>query len=181
MTEKRVLFDTDPIGIERLSPVAGRYYIVGGRRYTTNSPLTLNLLVAIPFSLSRQASFDRVAAVASAGVSSSVLRYGLYADDNGRPGALILDTGTGDAAAAGQVSIVINKTLLPADYHLGVVTQGVAAQVRTTDSFPHGVGYTVPDQWGVPSLSGVSGALPDPFGTPNGFSSVIPLVWLRAA
>lgn len=138
--------------------------------------------------------FDRTVTLSAIGIevtaigdaSGPVVRLGVYADDgDGHPGRLILDAGTVPAIAVGWHETAISLTLPPGLYWFGSVTQGVvttAPTVRSTIGAAifglAGIGsttaLTASQNGGVGyQLTGVTGALPDPFTTapPAGLSA----------
>jgi hypothetical protein len=130
--------------------------------------------------------------VTSAGGASSVTRLGIYANGEGRPGALILDAGTVATNTTGAKSITgLYAPLRPGWYWLVIAAQvgAVTPTFRSintlnsvysvpTTSAPTGAN---PTTTGV-SATGVSGALPFQFPT-TGEAQVVnaPVCWVQLA
>lgn len=142
-------------------------------------PLTLGDMTAVRIHL-EAGTLDRIAAhhFSTAGGAGEVQRLGIYNDDNGRPGSLLLDAGTIDLTTGNAFkAITISQAVSDAWYWLASVRQG-------TTNTAHMVGYGTDDQhqslmdwqefdgtaihdkglW-IARTTGVTGALPNPYGT----------------
>ena len=183
------LTDDDHVEYYRL---AGRksgsyYYGIWGIGGTSGALATLNKLYAVPFYVGASQSFDLIAVANVTGVATAVLRVGLYEDSAGVPGDLIVDAGTIDlSTGTGIKSVAISQTLsgkvwlaavpqvaLPsAILRLGHI---MLPEVGTASPYAAFGGYAV-------SQTGVSGALPDPWGATVNFettANTIPAVSMR--
>lgn len=116
--------------------------------------------------------------------ASSVVRLGLYADNNGVPDALILDAGTVDSSTTGAKAIAISQTVGPGMVWFAVATQGGGPTLRSYTALPNFTqrGGTLAQALGTaPRLgefkSGVTGALPSPFA---GSGLTLPGTWAVA-
>lgn len=165
--------------------VSGLYYhgthcVVGSA-----GALTLNELYAAPFQVGNLCRFDRIVSPSLA-VASSLVRLGIYADDRGRPGALILDAGQVSCASAGNNAITIDVTLKGVVW-LAAVGQSVAPSLSRYGYHvnplvgcvsPYGTGGAIGYSQG-----SISGALPSTWGstlTERAAANVVPIVYLRA-
>jgi len=168
---------------------------ISGNRYcgipmgtNSNGTITLNTLYAVPFYVGAAQAFDGIA-VASLGVASAFTRLGIYQDGGGKPGALVVDAGQVDCATAGEKVASISVTLRGLVW-VAAVGQGVAPSVTrmTTVLYVPQVGstsiYSVGPGGIAYSQTGITGGLPDPWGstyTPVGASATVPQIVLRAA
>lgn len=141
-------------------------------------------LIAIPYMVRSPVAvtFQSVAVIVTTNVASSTLRMGWYAvGTNGLPGALLYDLGTVDTAAStGIKTLASSFTIGPGWVFFAAVAQGGAPSFRQLafaqvceDGFHSFVtsGLNATGQEYVPYLSGVTGALPDPFGVPTAHGS----------
>jgi hypothetical protein len=169
--------------------VSGRYYYgIWGIGGSSGSLATLNKLYAVPFYVGASQAFDRIAVANVTGVATAVMRVGIYADTNGVPGALIheasatidLSTGTGvkevtiNQTLGGKVWLAaVPQVALPsAILRLGHI---MLPEVGTTSPYNAFGGYCV-------SQTGVTGALPDPWGSTVNFettANTVPAVSMR--
>ena len=134
-------------------------------------------------------AIDRVAIeVTTVGGAGSVVRIGLYADNNGAPSTLINDAGTVDTATAtGFQTLTVSWTGLNAGlYWICAVAQvGTSPTLRAVSTVLSGFApyrltttSNVPDQWQVQGQK--SGALPSTYGSVTGLIAG-PIVIVRAA
>ena len=190
-TDSPVTAETVGAGWYQAGYISGQYYLANSAQAaSTSAALGFGTLRVSPWIVTATVPVVRLFAEHTvAGDAASVLRLGIYADDGtGKPGALIVDGGTlatGGTAAAAEVTI--SKTISPGLYWVGGVVQGSGTQptIRTTSVstipsvIPLGttlpVANTVASGW---SVSGVTAALPDPFGTPS-TTSVQPRVGFK--
>ncbi len=159
----------------------------------TTQAATLSRMYAVPVFITRPSYIDLMGfETTTAGAATAVARLGLYrtglTDD--MPTALIYDSGTfattGSTGALEQTGLTIRTQ--PGLHWMVLVTQTVICTFRAVNnaggliltpdtSSPTGssqgsVGYHV---------TGVTGALPDPFGTPTGTVQNPPVLWIRYA
>jgi len=138
-----------------------------------------------PFFVESSATYDQISVRTAGNFSGSgVVRLGIYDDNGGVPGNLVLDAGTVSTTAANTVyTITISQTLSAGMYFLCAVSQTQATtntyiigQTQSTLFSPIMVGY--PLAFGT-SLqlgfreTGVSGALPSSAGTITRTGSVV--------
>lgn len=150
---------------------SGEYYYgtygIGG---SSGAMSTLNKMYAVPFHVGVSQAFDRIAVANVTGVATAVLRVGLYQDSSGVPGALIVDAGTIDlSTGTGIKEVTINQTL-SGKVWLACVPQTAlpSAILRLGHIMIPEVGTASPySAFGgmARSITGITGALPDPFGT----------------
>lgn len=176
---------------------SGYYYLpssMGSLSGVLGTP-ELDLLNVLPFIVDSPGptSFQALGIhYQNSNVASMKLRLGIYADTGeGSPGALILDAGQLDlsvGAIANPKMLTIAEILTPGVYWFGGAAQGATGSTSTVYVTPQSghpqplplghasvVTTSVPPVWGY-SLTGVSGALPDPFGTPTGTITAITLI-----
>lgn len=169
--------------------ISGRFYgpqrfntLVGGGFDDFNNDAVLNKMFAIPWFLVKDSTIDgfRTSAGGNGG-AGAVYRMGIYATGtDGLPGGLILDAGTVSMVTGGQKILNISPLSLPAGlYYLVSVGQGNNDQrIEVTGAFqpPVGVFYAPSGpivSGGFHSLvrEGISGALPNTFGTASPIQS----------
>lgn len=169
--------------------ISGKRYPAGtGQGFGTNGTCTLNKLFAVPFWVGPTCSFDRIC-LNALNTASSLMRVGIYADGGGRPGVLIVDAGQINTAVNGMVTATIALTLSGLVW-VAAVPQSVTGSVTrlsapnanqimgTADTFSSGFNS------GAYSQAGITGALPDPWGstyTDEVSTNTVPALWLRAA
>jgi hypothetical protein len=169
--------------------IAGLYYPSIGTAPTTGL-LTLNRAVASPIYIPGAYSINALAMAVTGAVASASGRVGLYADNGGRPGTLVATTAGGHnwtGAGFGEYSIT-PVALGPGWYWVVLVGQVAAPNVmlfsQVSASFaavgtPNGSSISMPLGFG---LDGVTGAFPDPWGTPSvWYETRAPAVFLRRA
>jgi len=171
-----------------LGRISGKYYSAGlGTPTGTSGTTTLDTLNAIPFLAGDAWTWDRIS-VNALGTASSVIRLGIYADNKGKPGALIVDAGQISTAAAGMADATTNVRLSGLVW-VAVVPQIVTGSVSRYGAGTYGGPMGVSDHYSAIfnsiaySQTGVSGQLPNPWGnvfTDSGTANTIPAVWLRA-
>jgi hypothetical protein len=167
-------------------------HLAGGTRYytypignTTNTAPTQDTLYAMPFYAPEGTAYDEIAVVCASGGASSNVRLGIYEDDNGKPGALLLDAGQVATTTGGTKSIAITQTL-SGWYWLACAQQGGTPPSLTHSNFLMAadlIGVTAPFSAafaGAYSQTGVSGALPSPWGSTLTAVARSPLLYLRA-
>jgi hypothetical protein len=167
---------------------AGLYYATAGTT-TTTSPPNQSLRVT-PLYVPRALTLDRIGLdVTTAGQAGAVIRLGIYADDGGYPGALVLDAGTiaGDAVATPEITIA--QALAIGVYWLGACVQNAATTQPTVRAlaggqlvFPASTGTAAANTSGAGfQQTNVAGALPATFtATPSG-GITCPRVVVRVA
>jgi hypothetical protein len=105
-------------------PPQSGYYI---RPTASNSSVnaTLDLAYYSPIWIFETGSFDRIACRTGGTFSGSgVMRLGIYSNNNGQPGTLVLDAGTVSPTAANtNYEITIDQSLSPGLYWLCTVSQ----------------------------------------------------------
>ena len=150
--------------------------------------LTLNRVYASPIYVPGAYTITHLAMVVAGAVASATGRLGLYADAGGRPGALVASTAGGHnwtgagfgeypitplAAAAGWYWVaLVGQVAAPNVVVLSALATGLAA-LGTPNASATGMvaGFGV---------DGVTGALPDPWGTPaTWYEQRAPAVFLR--
>lgn len=167
---------------------AGGYYAWPPRTsHTTDTP-SVNRLQAHAFLLGRSALIDRIACYCTTGGSAgSVLRFGVYANDptSDVPGVALYRSGTVASTGSGMIEATgLALTLQPGLYWVAVVAQVAVPILRASATMIS----TLPTS-GDPGTTtdcayaqaSVSGALPDPFGTPSAQIGTTPMVGLYRA
>lgn len=154
---------------------SGFYYPVqGGAGGATSGTYTNGAEFADPFFVPTTTTFTRIATwIAGAGSAGSVVRFGIYADNAGRPGNLVLDAGT--AASTSILSVAeatISQSLTQGQYWVSVVGQGAPVTPPTSSVYSYntvGVGYDTNTQManaaGSYTRTGITGALTNWSGT----------------
>ncbi len=159
------------LGVATGAYASGNYYATAGALSAGSSgSYTNGQLRLAPWVVPDPLTLTRIAAeVTGAGDAGCTLRLGIYADNAGVPGALILDAGTipGDAVAVAEITI--SQALARGLYWVGGAVQGVTVTAPTLKTFtgaaqvPITFGTTLPAAGTVGNsflLSGVTAALP---------------------
>ncbi|OZF24606.1 hypothetical protein CH296_28255 [Rhodococcus sp. 14-2496-1d] len=187
------VFNDGSTWVADLPPVrrlrSGKYYGDSGVAFGTATP-TADRLRVTPWIVPESGVYDRIASEVTAAVAATTLRWGLYRDGGGYPGALILDSGAvGDASTVGVKEATIAATLTAGErIWKGVAPQGGNPTMRTLSgsiSLPD-VGVDLAD---ISTFSGVAvgyftsaaGALPSPFTAGASVQNTAPAIWLRKA
>jgi hypothetical protein len=152
---------------------------------TVSTALTANRIYAHPFIVAKTITIDRIAVNCTTLISGGGLRLGIYSDNNGEPGALLLDAGAVSTAATGVKTISISQQLTAGLYWLAAASSHathafrVPAIAATVNIF--GVASTLPTGVGTHFYgSHTYGALPSTFPSPTeGTSLVYPAVFIR--
>jgi hypothetical protein len=176
---KLAIHGTEPATIYKSGVFVTEPFVTGN----SAAYLTQDLMVGVPFFIygSKPVSFAsvRVCNVVTA-IASSVIRFGVYGvATTGGPGARTYDLGTVDTSATGIKTITSTFILQPGWNYLAFALQvagNLAMQARGNapvfvsplqifDSTQTRLGSSA-DCW-MPTVASVTGALPDPFGSPT--------------
>ncbi len=180
----------------------GRYYsapfAVGGGAASNSVELSSfhDYIVAIPFTARDAKTWTEIGVFGRVEGASDVARLGIYADNNGLPGDLILDAGEVTFDAEEYITKTISQALSANTWYWlamaistptgTAVVAGIAAAYST--SVANALASLV---FGISSVSGDTatngvyaphtyGALPDPFPEIEDYSTdPVPLIWLR--
>lgn len=176
--------DQQVIPRERCGVVTSRYYpIEGVTGLFANTVLTRNIAWAATFVCSERTTWTKIGTTVGTAIASSVLRFGIYKDNAGVPGALILDAGTVSSATTGAKEVTISQSLDPGIYWLAVAMQGGASDGNIT--------FASVNAWNTQGMGSAtaqdgtyfvaaSGALPNPFGSGTfGGGGFAPFMWMR--
>lgn len=183
-----------PIGPDRTkrrgSLTTGKYYGPFGVSTQATTP-TQDRARLHDFYLDDDTTIDRIGTEVTTIAAGATLRWVVYRDSNGLPGALALDTGAvGDAATApGFIEATVNQLLTSGRYWAGCIAQGGNPALRSTQAsiatpaagltaaeivsqLGAGVGYRA---------DGISGAAPATFPANPASTAFAPMVWMRKA
>lgn len=151
-------------------------------------------LTAAPFQVNEEKTWTEISIEVTTGGAGDVCHVGIYADSNGLPGALIVDSGEIDCSSTGTKAVTISVTLAVGNYWLAILPDTSAATAKIVGT---GVGNLACQHigaimMGVTNMTGsmsspvavskfpqTYGALPDPFGTPTGREREAPFIGLR--
>jgi len=160
---------------ERYRKGGSTRYFASGIGATSGGTLALvaNTLYGFPFFVPTNQRFNEIAIRVTTGISGSVVRLGVYADDGTiAPGRLIADFGTVGSATTGTKTIAIDLALSAGLYWLACVS-GHGPTLRSVAvgslySVFFGLDSTLGTAWGtMVSRAFTLAALPDPWGTPT--------------
>lgn len=171
--------------------VSGRYYDAGhGSNLGVGAMDVLNQAMARSFPVDQATSFDRIGIVITAlATAGGVMRLGIYADNAGVPGALVVQTAALPTDSSNNLNeAIISASLTPGMYWLVGVFQVASPNMRRFLASGGGdpnVGTDDPfGDGGSPFMAyvqnGVSGALPDPFVVHDVKTGVAPRIFVRA-
>lgn len=144
-------------------------------------------MFAVPWVCPRAMTITRLGAEpATAGPSGAVMRLGIYTDNNGLPGSLVLDAGTINATSTTYQEITISQALAAnTRYWFAMAAQGASGwNVRASRG-----GFSVPATYTASGNeyatvfvgSGVTGALPATFPTPEDQRAAAPRFTIKVA
>jgi len=183
-------------GINSATQAALDALILPGSQFTTgysygpqsgavsSTAATQSQLHAYPLIINKSSqAFDRIGITVSTGAASSTVRLGIYNDSSALPGTVLLDAGTIDASTTGDKTITITQTLTRGRWWIVGVAQGGAPTLNTVTGVNPHVGKPTAGASGhniAYHVTGVTGALPSPFGTPADCNFAL-RVFLRAA
>lgn len=148
----------------RARPIGAYVGLIAYQAASSTAPL--DGLLAHPVFMPAGTVIDRLVIEAATGHASATVRLGIYADANGYPGALLLDAGSIPVTSAGIKTLTVNYTTVDDVVWLAAVNNGSAVTFRTGQGTPWpGAQECVSSMlWHTPQRTGVTGALPDPFG-----------------
>lgn len=178
--------------------VDGRYYSAPYFGPSLDSGLVDNYseqVIAIPFICAEAKTWTEIGVNCTNSGSGDGARLGIYADSNGKPGALIVDAGEVTFDTTGQKTITISQALSANTYYWLAIEVFLSDDTATISGGDDAnltlLHFIFGRQFSAVSgnilMAYVSkpayGALPDPFASDPGdilFSNgVAPLIWLR--
>ena len=178
-------------GATALPWIVGQYYSIVGSGPGVGTVLVLNRLYAMPIYIPAAYSIDAIAMVVMGAVTSASGRVGLYSDNGGRPGTLLVSSvGGHNWAGAGQGTYTIGPLALgPGWYWAALVGQTAAPNVLTYGASNSGLASignfnasTNPSPVAAVAVDSITGALPGSWGTPSvWYMTQAPAVFLRRA
>jgi hypothetical protein len=169
-----------PRAPSRFNVTAGRWYGAGGA--SNSSAATNGAIRAVPL----EWPGGRIVGIGVeviTGSADSTVRLGIYADEDGVPGDLIVETAPVSSVSAGAIDVDIDVTLGAGLYWLAALVQGGTPTLRANGAYAQeAVGSSSPTVAvnGRASYAGdtlTSGAMPVAFGTVSvglpGFSVLV--------
>lgn len=176
---------TEDFSFDLMPHQSGQYYAPLFAA-SSNTSMAKDQLRVMPFWVPRRTTFERHG-VNCTGVASSGFRPGVYRDSSGLPGALVSDGGVLATTSTGFVEATISITLDRGWYWVGGAGQTANPTLQAISGNGNIVGRQLPGNGAAPAPSGcyyktgVTGALPDPYGTPGGVTATGIITWLKAA
>lgn len=163
----------------------GTFYYSPPFAQSGNLALTQNKAYATPYYVPVTTTFVSIGVVTT-GTASATTRLGIYSDNNGVPGALVLDAGNIATATSGFKTITISQSLTKGWYWLTAAMQGAAGSLNCSGANQGVVTIGVTNPFSSGGLNGysqtgVSGALPSPWGGTYTEESRTPIVYLAPA
>lgn len=131
--DKGTYIDGSGTSISRHRPatklIANRYYMTSGPITATGTIMQSAWQYFVPYVVEEPHTFIGLGLnVTTAGAAGAIIRFGLYQDNNGIPGALIVDAGTVAADTTGFKAVTISAMLAPGLYWTSVASQGPSTQ-----------------------------------------------------
>lgn len=119
--------------------VSGQWYGPSGGTVSTATRPN-GFMTCIPFRVDRTLAITAmgIEVTGTPGNAGAVLRLGIYADNNGQPGALSLDAGTVTADTAATKTVAASFTFAPGWWWLAACAQNAATTQPTTRMFVPG-------------------------------------------
>lgn len=157
-------------GAPFVAPVPAGDFLRNANSVNGQTASVLNTLRAFPLFSTPGQRIDQLLLEVVIGAVASFIRIGLYQDDHGYPGGLLFDSGqiAADVANVKTAPLLAPITLTGREWAVHV-NQGGTPQVRNW-AIPNYVlaglnsaGSSGFQQTGAYTLTGVTGALPDPF------------------
>jgi hypothetical protein len=144
----------------------------------TTATMTANSIYYQPISV--VGTINRIGIEVTTGVAGAA-RLGLYTNNNGSPGTLILDCGTVDVTNIALVEATISDMVLRGEWMWMAAVSNVAPACRCGTATNSMVAGALSPSSGIRSYVGslVYAALPTTAPTIVGISSVSPAIWLR--
>lgn len=125
----------------RLEHVVGRFYSNGFVTTTTTAAISANTLYAVPFYVPVSHTYPTINLSVTTGVGGTSIRLGIYSDNAGYPGALVIDAGTISSAGVAVGTLTINQLLSSGWYWLVGVGDGAPTVRAISSSFSFGMLY----------------------------------------
>jgi hypothetical protein len=161
-------------GATNLPLRSGVYYPAFGLGPLTQTTLVTGFMYGTPFYVPTPCTLAEIAITTAGGVAGTNARIGIYADSAGVPGALVKDYGAVNVSGVGAVSAFSSTVLAVGWYWFAAASQGGGMRVTCAGpSSPYGTLSTMIPTTGPTSIAmlyslvktGVTGALPTPWGT----------------
>jgi hypothetical protein len=161
-------------GATNLPLRTGVYYPAFGLGALTQVTLASGFMYGTPFYVPTPCTLAEIAITTAGGVAGTNARIGIYADSAGVPGALVKDYGAVNVAGVGAVSAFSSTVLAVGWYWFAAASQGGGMRVTCAGpASPYGTLSTMIPTTGPTSIAmlyslvktGVTGALPTPWGT----------------
>lgn len=164
------------------------YHLVNPENTPVTQSSVLNVMYCMPWYLGNTISLDYMAVnLIAGGAAGSVVRFGLYADNNGAPGALLNDFGTAVATGTGETSVSFAAvSVVAGSYWVAVAIQVAGTPTWSTAACGKSaitgapVSFMFTNNYNSVITSSVTGAFPDPAAC-NSASTVGPRVMVHAA
>jgi hypothetical protein len=168
--------------------VTGNYYSGQGTVPSGATNWISDTIVSVPMWFSFSETWTRIGVNVTTDEPGANIRLGIWENgaDN-QPAGLILDTGNLSLSSIGDVSATISQMLAGNTvYWVGAVSDTNGTAVLVSSYFTgemaarlgHSSGFADGITGGV--RKGIAfGALPNPFGAPDGYTDSGPLIWLR--
>lgn len=118
---------------------SGRYYgptgAVTQSSFTTPASTYNGKILLVPIQVRATQTFTAICCYVSTLIAAKTIRLGIYADNKGVPGSLVLDAGTASFATTGQKDVSISQSLNAGWYWLAFLTDSTATGVVRGISF----------------------------------------------
>lgn len=145
---------------------SGLYYLEPNPASRVARGLTNGNLYFVPFQIWQTTTWQKIGVDINATDATGAVRVGVYSDNNGVPGARLVDAGTVSTSASGSVFVTTTITLTPGRYWSAIVLQGATGTPSTYEAtgitFPIGNTFapTISATYNSYVETGVNGALP---------------------
>ena len=166
----------------------GNYYISYGLpRLNLNRAINGNFIYATNYPVPITATFDRIAISIQQLEAGKFARLGIYEDNNGYPGALVVDGGTVSVGATGLRTVTINQQLTRGKYWIAVLSDATGtarmyyASVGGWLALGHLTAIGNQAQNASIAVAQAYGALPDPCTGGGAYTTEVYALGLRLA
>lgn len=166
--------------------VTGNYYLAPTAYVGGSQNIFADSISAVPIWFSHTETWTEIGVYVDTAEAGASIRLGIWSSSGNAPGALLVDTGNLSLASTGALTATVSQSLTANTlYWIGYISNTDGVTALLTGGSPSAMHWLV----GRPSFAsnasaGYSktqafGALPNPFGTPDGAFSDFPAIWLR--
>ncbi|HEU0072476.1 MAG TPA: hypothetical protein VFS30_00555 [Dehalococcoidia bacterium] len=136
----------------------------------TNALVGADILWGMPITVPNSGTYVGISLDVSSAAGN--VHFGIYDDDGGVPGALVVDAGEATVASPSMSSVIDEELAGPARYWIAALFDDAPTVSKLFEG-------TIQDRIGVTKTSVTYGALPDPFGAITGWQTSGPNLLIK--